>query len=189
MAFVTEPDPLAPRRRSPAWADGCAGAGCRLRPRAADVAAGDPRAVRADRAVRRRDRAVRPDRTDPGRQDLRAALLGRRRQLAGPARHRFPGPGRPEPADLRRARVADRRRDGNGRRRRHRHHARGDVGLSRRLGRPGDHARDRCLARPAGAGVRDLPGDHGRPQHVEHRHHPRRRVLDPLRPGHPRRGA
>ena len=61
--------------------------------------------------------------------------------------------------------------------------------LSRRLGGSGDHARDRRLAGAAGAGLRDLPRDDGRPQHVEHHHHPRRGVLDALRPGDPRRGA
>ena len=105
------------------------------------------------------------------------------------ARHRFPEPRRAEPADLRRPRVADRRRHGDHRRRRHRHRAGHTRRLSRRLGRPGDHARHRCLARPAGAGLRDLPGDDGRPQHVEHRHHPRRGLLDALRPRDPRRGA
>ena len=94
-----------------------------------------------------------------------------------------------EPADLRRPRVADRRPDGNGGGRQHRHRVRHPVRLSRRLGRPGHHAPHRRLAGPAGAGLRDLPGDHGRPQHVEHRHHPRARLLDPLCPRHPRRGA
>ena len=51
------------------------------------------------------------------------------------------------------------------------------------------HARDRRLAGAAGARVRDLPGDDGRAQHVEHHHHPRRGLLDALRPGDPRRGA
>src|SRR5712691_3934234 len=50
-------------------------------------------------------------------------------------------------------------------------------------------ARDRRLAGAAGAGLRDLPGDDGRPQHVEHRHHPGARLLDPLRKGDPGRGA
>ena len=69
------------------------------------------------------------------------------RQHARAARHRLPGPRRPEPADLRRARVADRRRDGHHRGRQHRHHAGHPRRLSRRLGRPGHHARDRRLAR------------------------------------------
>ena len=43
-----------------------------------------------------------------------------------------------------------------------------------------------ALARPR---LRDLPGHHGRAQHVEHHHHPGRRVLDALRARHPRRGA
>ncbi len=70
------------------------------------------------------------------------------------ARHRFPVPRRAEPADLRRPGVADRRRDRDHRRRQHRHRAGHPRRLSRRLGRPGDHARHRRLARFAGPGLR-----------------------------------
>ena len=41
---------------------------------------------------------------------------------------------------------------------------------------------DAWLALPA-HGFRDLPGDDGRPQHVEHRHHPRRGVIGRAMPG------
>src|SRR5262249_32432873 len=37
--------------------------------------------------------------------------------------------------------------------------------------------------------LRDFPRDHGRPEHVEHRDHSRRRLLDALRPSDPRRGV
>ena len=70
-----------------------------------------------------------------------------------------------------------------------RHLARHPLGLSRRLGRSGHHAGHRHLARPAGADLRDLPRGDRRPQHVEHRDHPRDHLLDPLRAGDPRRGA
>src|SRR5579885_3684646 len=75
-------------------------------PAAADPAR-DPRSVRAGRAVRRLDRALRPDRADPRRVDLRAAVLDAGRQHARHPRHRFPEPRRAFAADLRRPRVAD----------------------------------------------------------------------------------
>ena len=43
-------------------------------------------------SLRERDRTLRPDRTDPGRQDLRAAVLGTGRQHALAARHRLSEP-------------------------------------------------------------------------------------------------
>src|SRR5262252_709634 len=61
--------------------------------------------------------------------------------------------------------------------------------VSRRLGRPGDHAGDRRLARPSRPGLCDLSGDDGRPQHVEHRPDTRSRLLDPLCPRDPRRST
>ena len=70
-----------------------------------------------------------------------------------------------------------------------RHRARHRLGLSRRLGRSGDHAPDRYLARLAGIDLRDLPRRHRRAEHVEHRHHPRRGLLDALCARDPRRGA
>ena len=108
----------------------------------------------------------------PRREDLRAALLVGRAAARTRCSAPISRPRRAEPADLRRPRVADRRRDGHRRRRRHRHRARHARRLSRRLGRPGHHARHRRMARLAGAGLRDLSGDDGRAQHVEHRHHP-----------------
>src|ERR1051325_10159756 len=69
------------------------------------------------------------------------------------------------------------------RRRHHRHDAWPDRRLSRRLGRSGRDAADRYLAGAAVADLRDLSRGDRRPQHVEHRHHPRRRLLDAIRAG------
>ena len=52
-----------------------------------------------------------------------------------------------------------------------------------------DHARHRCLACPAGPGLRHFSGDDGGPEYVEHHHHPGPRLLDPVRSGDPGRGA